>query len=540
MRMSNMLHVLSFKKELALSCILGDVECTGNEMRICSEEGYWVKTDCPPNSKCVTNGNSISCQVLNDDKLVEVGEQKGKKRSTKTRTVIVTKKLDEKENEMHTTTDSSEENNVDTSRTHKKKSTGRNLKEIDISARLNNEKDMVYSIVNDSSTNKEGSEEEQGSINSNKKRISSTQQPVTQPAQQKAQQPIQQSPSPPVQQSPPPMQQSPPPMQQSPPPPLQQAPPPPLQQAPPPPVQQSPQPVQQAPQPVQQAPQPVQQAPQPVQQAPQPVQQAPQPQQSPPPVQQKPTTAPTSGAGASSAQSSNTSAKATQSTASSSNPSTVSGQSSTSSQEKTTTSDQESSGGTIVTAQQLKEALMEHQMQPNEANLNALVKSTNSHFKDKEMAAMYLAQLAHESGGYVYLEEIACKGGCPGQYGTGAPGKSYHGRGFIQLSWPDNYKQASQALGMGDQLYSDPDKVASDLTIATKVSEWYWDTRVLTAPGVKDKKEFGLTTKAINGELECKNNSNIEKSKKRYALYLSISKKMGIKNVASESGCYTL
>lgn len=176
---------------------------------------------------------------------------------------------------------------------------------------------------------------------------------------------------------------------------------------------------------------------------------------------------------------------------------------------------------------------------PNQSYLNVVVKQTNSHFKDKEMAAMFLAQLAHESGGFVYIEEIACKNtGCPGQYGTGAPGKSYHGRGFIQLSWPDNYKNASKDLGMGDKLYQNPELVAKDPDIAMKVSIWYWDKKVATAPGVSQKKQFGLTTKAINGELECKNNSNIDKSKKRYQLYKAIAKKMGIKNIASESGCY--
>lgn len=201
-----------------------------------------------------------------------------------------------------------------------------------------------------------------------------------------------------------------------------------------------------------------------------------------------------------------------------------------------------SSGGQMITEQKLTKALKENNMTPNNSYLQVVVKQTNSHFKDKEMAAMFLAQLAHESGGFAHIEEIACKsgGGCAGQYGTGAPGKSYHGRGFIQLSWPDNYKNASKDLGMGDKLYQTPEVVASDVDIGMKVSIWYWDKRVATFPGVKEKKQFGLTTKAINGELECKNNANIDKSKRRYALYKSIAKEMGITNLASESGCYTM
>lgn len=215
---------------------------------------------------------------------------------------------------------------------------------------------------------------------------------------------------------------------------------------------------------------------------------------------------------------------------------------STQSSGQSTQSASQSSGGQMITEQKLTKALKENNMTPNNSYIQVVVKQTNSHFKDKEMAAMFLAQLAHESGGFAHIEEIACKsgGGCAGQYGTGAPGKSYHGRGFIQLSWPDNYKNASKDLGMGDKLYQTPEVVASDVDIGMKVSIWYWDKRVVTFPGVKEKKQFGLTTKAINGELECKNNANIDKSKRRYALYKSIAKEMGITNLASESGCYTM
>lgn len=54
----------------------------------------------------------------------------------------------------------------------------------------------------------------------------------------------------------------------------------------------------------------------------------------------------------------------------------------------------------------------------------------------KREAAMFLAQILWESGGLKHRVEIDCKEtGCPGQYssGIGAWGKSYYGRGYIQL-----------------------------------------------------------------------------------------------------------
>lgn len=173
---------------------------------------------------------------------------------------------------------------------------------------------------------------------------------------------------------------------------------------------------------------------------------------------------------------------------------------------------------------------------PKPDYINAIVTATNEKIKDKDMAAMFLAQTGHESGGFQYIEEIACaKGGCAGKYGKGAPGKSYHGRGFIQLSWPDNYKKAGQALKMGDKLYQDPDMVAKDPKLGAEVSIWFWNTNVATKPGIKT--QFGLTTKAINGALECKG-SNVAQSKKRYAIYKALCKEMKITKPASESGCY--
>jgi len=196
-------------------------------------------------------------------------------------------------------------------------------------------------------------------------------------------------------------------------------------------------------------------------------------------------------------------------------------------------------GAGSLTLEKLKPALKEAGVTPKDQIASALLKEANAHFKDKVILAMFLAQVSHETE-LAHLEELDCLAGkCAGKYGTGAPNKSYHGRGFIQLTWPDNYKKAGAGIGMGEKLYQEPELVSKDPTIAAKTAIWYWDKIVMEAPGVKDKKLFGLTTKAINGPLECKPGPGSDKSKRRYKLYKAISKAMGLTEVAAEGGCYT-
>jgi len=126
----------------------------------------------------------------------------------------------------------------------------------------------------------------------------------------------------------------------------------------------------------------------------------------------------------------------------------------------------------------------------------------------KREAAAFLANVGHETGDLVYIEEIdksgnycsagSC-GGCPaGTY-------QYYGRGPIQLSWNCNYKAAGDSIGV--DLLNAPWRVAQDASIAWKTGVWFWMTQ--SGAGSQTPHNgilnsgFGETIRSINGSLEC-------------------------------------
>ncbi|GAB3059636.1 glycoside hydrolase family 19 protein [Micromonospora schwarzwaldensis] len=130
--------------------------------------------------------------------------------------------------------------------------------------------------------------------------------------------------------------------------------------------------------------------------------------------------------------------------------------------------------------------------------------------RKRELAA-FLANVDHESGGLVHVEEIDraawgtyCDGGQP--YGCPAGRSAYHGRGPIQLSWNTNYKAAGDALGL--DLLGNPDLVATDPSVAWRTALWFWMTQRgagTTTPhaAITGGAGFGGTVRSINGALEC-------------------------------------
>ncbi|KAJ0978708.1 hypothetical protein J5N97_014182 [Dioscorea zingiberensis] len=152
----------------------------------------------------------------------------------------------------------------------------------------------------------------------------------------------------------------------------------------------------------------------------------------------------------------------------------------------------------------------------------------------KREVAAFLAQISHETtGGWAtapdgpyawglcFKEEVSPRSDYCDSTNKDwpcSPGKSYKGRGPIQLSWNYNYGPAGQALGF-DGL-ANPEIVANNSDIAFKTALWFWMTPRKPKPSCHDvmvgryrptkadlaanrTAGFGLVTNIINGGLEC-------------------------------------
>jgi putative chitinase len=121
-------------------------------------------------------------------------------------------------------------------------------------------------------------------------------------------------------------------------------------------------------------------------------------------------------------------------------------------------------------------------------------------------ASAFLAQLAHESGEFRWMEEIWGPTTAQRRYepvsdlakrlGNSQPGdgKRYKGRGPIQLTGRANYQRFGQLLGI--DLVSKPER-AAEPEVAFRVAALYWANRGLNE--LADRQDFREITRRING-----------------------------------------
>jgi predicted chitinase/LysM repeat protein len=112
--------------------------------------------------------------------------------------------------------------------------------------------------------------------------------------------------------------------------------------------------------------------------------------------------------------------------------------------------------------------------------------------------AAFIAQLAHESGEFRYMEEIASGSAYEGRKDLGnthpGDGVRFKGRGPIQLTGRSNYAAAGKALGL--DLVNNP-KSAATPEVGFRTAAWFWNTRNLNS--YADAGNFREVTRRING-----------------------------------------
>lgn len=157
----------------------------------------------------------------------------------------------------------------------------------------------------------------------------------------------------------------------------------------------------------------------------------------------------------------------------------------------------------------------------------------------KRDAAAFLANVVQETGGLVYLEEISPPMIYCAPERTDFPcagGKSYHGRGPMQLSWNYNYGTAGQSLGL--PLLSNPELVVASAANSFKAGIWFWMTRQpLVSPHtqITSGKGFGETIRLVNGPLEC-DGKEPTKVQNRINAYVNFCGQLGVEP-GDNQGC---
>jgi putative chitinase len=115
-----------------------------------------------------------------------------------------------------------------------------------------------------------------------------------------------------------------------------------------------------------------------------------------------------------------------------------------------------------------------------------------------EREAAFLAQVAHESGGFHYVREIASGAAYEGRgdLGNVEPGDGirYKGRGLIQITGRTNYQRCGEALGI--DLITSPELLETP-SLACRSAAWFWGAHSLNE--LADSGNFLLITKRING-----------------------------------------
>ncbi len=113
--------------------------------------------------------------------------------------------------------------------------------------------------------------------------------------------------------------------------------------------------------------------------------------------------------------------------------------------------------------------------------------------------AHFIAQIGHETGSFLWAEELADGSAYEGRKDLGnteaGDGKRFKGRGLIQLTGRANYTKYKEVAGF--DCVANPGRVASDASVAVDVACWFWAKHNLNV--LADRDDVKAVTKSING-----------------------------------------
>ena len=140
----------------------------------------------------------------------------------------------------------------------------------------------------------------------------------------------------------------------------------------------------------------------------------------------------------------------------------------------------------------------------NQARAEELGLAANVHFRtygilDNSLRLIhFLAQLAHESGNFRYMEEIASGAAYEGRKDLGntqlGDGKRFKGRGPIQLTGRANYRRYGQQLGID---FENNPAIVAIPSVGLLVACKFWSDNGLNA--LADQDDVLTITRRING-----------------------------------------
>ncbi|MGY3256272.1 glycoside hydrolase family 19 protein [Pseudomonas chlororaphis] len=134
----------------------------------------------------------------------------------------------------------------------------------------------------------------------------------------------------------------------------------------------------------------------------------------------------------------------------------------------------------------------------------------NRHINTPKRMTAFLAQVGHESGQLRYVRELG-NDQYLSKYDTGSlaarlgntpeadgDGQKYRGRGLIQVTGRDNYRQCSLGLFGDERLLALPELLEQPQWAAESAA-WFWQQNGLNE--LADRDQFNSITRRINGGL---------------------------------------